>query len=489
MNENEVVLYNSLNNVILDKENYTSSILDQALNRNLISMDTMTRIQVEIIDILKFLIDEYTYGENSSIQNEIAEQMMKSIYYTIDLVLLSHNNADAALNDLINTPIKNIYGEGILIITKDKDIAKQKLEELQRITVTVKEEYLSGYKNTVFIEIAELIGNFSYKFCSYEITTPTYPLAINEKAERGIRTLIKYIDSLLIEMYICNMFDEESSNEVLSNFKIQKGADFSIAYNIFEILLNNALFSTLYNDDPQKIVINDVEKQLIIKELGKLNINEKLDLFLDELISNLISIYQIRDSSMKKYISKYITTSLRLKVTSKIEELQKLDTSVISNLSEDDYQGLYKKVLDMGDIIITKQNFKKPNIVVNRSNRMKDKEFNKLLSAIAHCKDEDEIVKLIRNNITGISDLIDILKASSLTNSEFISIFSSLEDSEIAVLLDELYSLESADNNVGLYDIKTYSIRDDWERLLIDFVNELESDRKRKVQLFLDSIM
>lgn len=80
------------------KVSYTSGIIGERVFEN---------IRNELIAVLADKCRKYTSNEISSVRTELADELMKSITFTIGVHLKSFEDNEKAINELINTGIGN----------------------------------------------------------------------------------------------------------------------------------------------------------------------------------------------------------------------------------------------------------------------------------------------------------------------------------------------------------------------------------------------
>ncbi|MGB5824607.1 MAG: DUF6179 domain-containing protein, partial [Proteocatella sp.] len=81
----------------LSEEFYFNSLLEEAYNLNLLSEADIEKIQLECLELLAYKTDRYIGSDNSSVQVDIAKNIMESNMYTIGLYLKSLPSPDDAI--------------------------------------------------------------------------------------------------------------------------------------------------------------------------------------------------------------------------------------------------------------------------------------------------------------------------------------------------------------------------------------------------------
>ena len=80
--------------------------------------------------------------------------------------------------------------------------------------------------------------------------------------------------------------------------KYIESVQLEVPFNLFERVINNYLFATLYSDTPEKLRISKIDASLIIREIKMGTLNS------EELIKNFIEKYEFKDYEIA-YLKKY----------------------------------------------------------------------------------------------------------------------------------------------------------------------------------------
>ena len=113
----------------LDFSNYLPSFLEKAVRLNLINQDSLQFIYSQITSLLVKKCNKFTLEESSSLPEETVNGILNSINYTIGIELQSFYDFSHSVNYLLNTPIEDIYINGLKKI--NQMIKKSKLYHLQ----------------------------------------------------------------------------------------------------------------------------------------------------------------------------------------------------------------------------------------------------------------------------------------------------------------------------------------------------------------------
>jgi hypothetical protein len=85
---NELYLKNNIDKTRLKANQYTVSLLNEAYRTKLLDYSIISRIQLNLMNLLKDLILRYTNGNSTSVAMDTAESLFCSLLYAIDAFAL-----------------------------------------------------------------------------------------------------------------------------------------------------------------------------------------------------------------------------------------------------------------------------------------------------------------------------------------------------------------------------------------------------------------
>lgn len=104
-----------------------------------------------------------------------------------------------------------------------------------------------------------------------------------------------------------------------------------------------------------------------------------------------------------------------------------------------------------------------------------DSLFKKVTEEIRDCSKVEDKMKIIREELHSLQDLVDILGADCIFDEEFSYIFKALEDFELALLLKYLPNNEAMDADYGTESEK------EWHEKFIEFLDTLGPAKKEEI--------
>jgi len=390
----------------LSGESYFNSLLQEAYTSGLINQSDLENIQLQCISLLAYKSERYNMGESSSIRVETAESIMKSIFYTIGLYLKSLSNSDYAITKLKSEKISEMYERGRKLIYSRFREAKH----IYEMVLSNRIETLNHSYNSTLSEngIGIFFKSYNIEYEAYDIPASIdYQLCnpVNDLA--GIEYIQKYLENLYLENVFCINFATDSIHYLLYGY--DKGYP-DLLVNIFEQVLTAALGCSLANRNIRELYISQEDIQYLYEKLLKydkytllLNIHKAAERIFEE--------FNITNYLLKKYIEKSLP-----KIATNIEIAIRLNT--------------------LNRVFITSKNPDlEPRIQFKSGVKMDDEEYRRLIEELIRCRYTSDKLELIKKKVKSFDDLEDILIDAQLEEDEFISLFNTLGDVEIAAMI------------------------------------------------------
>lgn len=301
----------------LDENNYFKSLIEEALNNQMITDNEMLDLQMQLLQLLDERVYRYNGSDSSSIKKEIMEEISDSNIYTIGIYLKTFRNPDKALKTVKEKDLKIIYENGRKIIEKMLNIIrvmhiKVKNNKLDIQNYTYNETIIRGIKG--FLKIY----NPDFKAQDMKITAdyPVYNQLIGKLS--GVEFIKEYIYSIYLENTFCNKFSVQKIEYLLSTYY----NDYKdLIINIFELVLTEVLacklvkrciydlaistseldeiylkFKNLQKEDIKNIIIKayeDLEREVLfdnkeLQEYIKRNLDEVVELIFNGVKNNTL---------------------------------------------------------------------------------------------------------------------------------------------------------------------------------------------------------
>lgn len=449
----------------LSKTQFMISLLREGFSEGLLEKPVIDRIGYDMMFLLNDLIIRYTKGESTSLKVDTAEMLMNSICYSIDAGLTNCSSPEECIALLKAKALREIYYDGIKNITACVEKIRCLISEMQKIRMDIP---LEAYIAT--IESIPAFFNVLNIMFSPQDSVPSidYPLVFDDWSVRGVYYMENYIETLNLETKVCRLFDIDDIKHVLESY----GRIYNIDYrkcliNIFELIINNAVFSALSGHPARQLLLSKEQYTKLNIELSKFSSIE-LQSNIDKAFQTVILELNIRASEQIKYLMNYKEVFLTaLKSSIKIQGLDKL----IICRGEDAAEPSNSAVLQHGD-------------------RLDQKSFLSLLKDLSKCTSITEKVNTIMSRVHSWEDFIDILETDCFYGDEFLELFSELGDFELSILVKTVFYEQLREGSCDLSLIEAEDIQADreWQQQFVKFLASLESLRKESVEHYVNSI-
>ena len=286
----------------LSKYQYTISLINECVRCEILPKSFLYNVQIKISEILKDLIIRYTKGESTSVTVEKAEKFIIGIWYTIDAYMKTFENLEIAIDTLKKEEISYIYERGKGVLKEDFKITEKLYEKTLKNQICTD---LIAY-NTTLSGIENFFKYYDLEFEPDENAADIdYPLIFDDWDMVGLYYMKNYLWNLYVENEICNKFDNKDIHKILKTYGDIYKIDYrDLLINIFEMTINNAVFSILCNSNSLEIEKEEFEK--LNNNLKKITTEEVREL-IEEIISSdniyeKITLINKKINSIKDYV-------------------------------------------------------------------------------------------------------------------------------------------------------------------------------------------
>ena len=388
----------------LSSEFYVQSLLEEAHNKGLLSSSDIERLQYECLDLLAYQTERYNAGDSSSIRVEQAESMMTSILFTIGVWLKTYPNPDAAVTDLQQCSIRELYQKG-----------RKQIDTILATTKTIHETLLHQLvdtRNVFYRETLEhgILGFFKLycpDFSAQEIhITADYPLFNPMPRLAGIEFIKVYVEMAYQENLFCSHFSPDDIHHLLCGYEENYQ---ELLINIYELALTAALGCSIAGTDPRRLILSEGAITYLIDRLTSMQSHEQLLSALQKAADELDHFFQLPPE-----LTRYIQASLPL-IGAKIRVAAEQET-----LDQIFFVPVFPEDL--------------PHIVFFFGKKMEDEQYRKIIEELRECRFSQDKVMLIQKQVHSLADLEDVLLDAELTWEEIQALLHKLDITELAAL-------------------------------------------------------
>lgn len=464
-NKQSLIAQGKINQARLIRNQYTISILNEGLRAGILNEKLVFDIQKEIMSILKHLIRRYTQGKSSSVTFETAISILTSILYAVDAYLLRFNDSEKAIDVLKNDNVKNAYEQGVNLVRSCFVETKQLYKEINNNKLEVEVE---AYNITIDESIPVFLEKYGIIFDAHNtMASIDYPLAVDDMSVQGVYYLRQYLTHLKMENQFCLLFSKADLQEILVNYGRICEFDYRIElFNIFELVLNNAIFSVLSGGDASQIKISINQFKQLESLFNKLD-DGQIRFVILKAVDQLQHHFNIEDSQMIAY-------------------LEQCGANLVQRVKS------VVKYNRLGSVVIVEKELKSKPIITafKATDRMSDSRFRLLVEKIISCEKTEDKIGLIRESFHSLHDYIDMLNSDCLLDDEYKELFRTFGDVEVAILVKIVFYEELRNDSNGissLYD-KEKEHESTWQTYFVTFIHSLDNNRRHTIEKYVYDI-
>jgi len=193
----------------LNRGEYTLCLLKEAVRIERITEEDSLAIQAKLTNHLAAVVDEFTGGSSSSLPNEQMNDLLSSLFYNVDAILISQKNPEKALEILNQKTAAYLYDNGGVAL-------KRVQADCAALLFNVKKSRLIGateaYNRTIDEDIRAFFKEYNIRFAAHKNpVAPRYRLAVKPGGS-GVVRIKRYLANLLCENAFCGSY---SSDEVI----------------------------------------------------------------------------------------------------------------------------------------------------------------------------------------------------------------------------------------------------------------------------------
>ncbi|QUI22516.1 hypothetical protein HZI73_09475 [Vallitalea pronyensis] len=450
MKTNHIMKSLKLENEKIGTSQYTLSLMAQGIHEGLLQPQRVRDYQQDVLEILKKLLVKYTFGESSSVKVEVAENIMCSIYYVMDLYFTEIEEPGKHVAQLKDMGVQKVYEEGLAYVHKMVETCKAHYESVKENRLALD---MIAYQDTITDGLGQFFKLYNVLFGAHDtMCNIDYPLAIDDMGIEGILYIKQYVEHLDIENTVCGYFSLDHVERLLENY----GDMYKIAYkealiNVFELIVNQYIFCLMLDNTNRELQITKMQYAVIEKELSLLQ-DHQVNRLVDDLFDRFVLELEISESRVIQYINRY-----KEKFIHQLLQNRKINLAYF--------------------IIVEQEKSKKQVVLMDNKEKMDDETFKKLVESIIDCATWEDKIKLIKENMTSLVDFVDVLKADCLFDDEYTKLYETIEDMELAILGKIIYHDALRLEQVDIMNLEHLQLEEPWQWYLDDYIKQLDRER------------
>ncbi|MDD3270213.1 MAG: DUF6179 domain-containing protein [Syntrophomonadaceae bacterium] len=446
-----------LKNEYLDPNQYTLALLKEGYRTGLIAQGELDDIQNQIMALLAESIVRYTGGESTSLKEETAQRIMMSMLYAIDAFLKSLGAPEDAIAAITADPIKDSYVKGLGLLEVTFEDTKQLYHEIRQNKLDIP---IEAYHMTID-ELAQFFNHYDMRFNAQDtIASIDYPLLFDDMQVQGVFYIKQYLEKLALETEFCRLFPSGDIKKLLFNYdRVYRVNYRESLINIFEIVLNNAVFSVMSGGSADVLGITRYQCKYLA-DMFKAMDYRQCSARISASIGALLGELHIDKPALRAYILRFKTL---------------LIPQLLNALQNESLEHL---------VILDEPEASQDNYIFDAGKSMDDDSFRSLLNHVTDCNDTNEKIQLIMASIESLGDFIDLLEADFLYGDEYRALFSSLGDIELSVLAGIVFmeEIRSDPRTFTLPSCQEISREMPWQHEYAAFLKELGRDRLNAIE-------
>jgi hypothetical protein len=419
--------------------NYLELVSNQAVLDGTLAKEDLDALKIKLWRLLGQRVERHTMGDSSSVPVETAEELFKSICFTIGLQMKASGKSAVLL--LKTADMQELLRAGWAEIESQIEIGKKLLQKVKDSTPQI--ENIS-YRDTL-TGIESFFKKYDYLLFAHEIPCDIdYQLCHPVPDElQGIEYINEYLRHLLIESQFCGHFDTGKIIMLLEShcpgYKV-------LLINLYEPVAVNAIGLAMLDGD---ILALD------ISERGRGELCECFQGW-----TKTRAIEELKRSADKLYHSLYtedVQASEYLQRTA-IELYPRIEAALTAGRFEGVF---YSLLLKPAEAI--------PDIKFVDGEIMDDEDLRKLIDEISSCRFVSDKIVIVKQEVHSLRDLVEVLNIG-FWEDDCPVLFDALQTSELALLLQFLHNQQPE-----------WHSESGWELQLLEYARQQDDSRKSEI--------
>ncbi len=427
----------------LPEDVYFRLLLRQAEQSGLLSAAALSGIQAQLASLLAGQARQYTGYENSSLRVETAERLLQSVCYTLGMALKGLPDAASGIAALSEKPLAALFQTGQTYLARRVSAAWRLYQKVLQTRVST---CLSAYNDTLD-GIRAFFPSYNHELFAQDAGgSIDYPLLLACPETGGVTFLYEYLRRLLLENRFCACFQPKAIALVL---RAHSSGYRELLLNISQQVLQNALGCVLAGRDVHTLRLADKDRESIAARLRPLSAPQIAQL-LQRAAQAVCGTLPHAGEALTLYIC---------------EAASALVPSVRHALETD----------TLAQLFVTPVTAAAETVRFTSAAAMDDGAFRRLTDELQGCRHTRDKLLLIQTRVRSMSDLLDLLESGCLFGNEFAALFSSLQDTELAILAGRL----PRDTNDTLHHTAEEDV---WHAAFRQFLSGLETGRAGRIR-------
>lgn len=443
--QNQLFRVNAIGATVLSATRYLQWILEEAHHLGLASGEDLAALQDESMRLLAKRVERYTGGESSSVRVEVADQILRSMFYSIGYYLKDVGELQSAWQLLRTQSMANLHKAGQQEIKEDVASAHALLARLQERSLSIDNV---AYKDTLESGLSLFFASYDPEFGADE--TPgsiDYPLADPRTDLTGIEFIHDYLRKWAFEDQFCRRFSPDAIDSLLRTYDANYQ---ELLINVFGILVTNLVGRVLAGKSAVGLELETGDLEGVqLRYGGK---GDELRNVLRAAARQICDDLDIQDLAMASYVEQGV-----LNLSAPLKDA--LDHHRLETLL----------VCGKADVPMAPLRFED-------GQWLDDETFRRIVDEIRDCQSVTDKISIIQKEIHSMTDMVDLLGASCLFDDEFEALYRSLDDVALALVYKRLPTHVI---DPGLHITESEQA---WQGALVRYLDEVDAARGDRIR-------
>ncbi|MGE5330001.1 MAG: DUF6179 domain-containing protein [Deltaproteobacteria bacterium] len=408
-------------------------ISEHDLRNGVFTEEELKNIQVRLWNLLGDRTERFTMGDSTSVPVETAQELLKSICFSIGIYLKS---SDKNISLLKNENMDILLKLSWIKIEAKIEAGKELLIKAKANALPI--ENVSF--NDTLQEIDIFFKKYDYRFFAHDIPCSIdYQLchAVPDELQ-GIEYINEYLRQLVIENEFCRRFDTERIKVLLERYCLDYK---ELLINIYEPIVTNAIGLALLDADIALLDITDSDRSRLLCLFHTWSKKEAVEV-LSQASEKLCCCLQITNAAEKEYLK-----STAVNLYARIEAL----------LPTNQLEGIFLSLSYPEETEVSDFQFVDGEM-------MSDEELRALIYEISSCRYISDKIAMFKQKVHSLGDCIEILN-TCFWDDDCIELYKTLDKAELAVIFNFAAQKQK--------EASDWHSESGWEQQLIKYIRKL----------------
>jgi hypothetical protein len=396
-------------------DQYLAELPAGVMKAGILNEEEIQKLQLTLWGLLGIHTERYTRGESGSVRVEVAEELFRSICFSIGLQLERSDNISLIKTENVEELLKESWGtieemveEGKALLKEIKATAPKIGNQSYEDTLLGIKAFFKGYDYLFFAH--EIPGDIDYQLC--------HPVA---DEMLGIEYINEYLRRLKLENEFCNHFPIDKITALLKSYS----SDYiELLINIYYPVATNALGRAILNKEDLGLNISSVDRHRLNAHFDSAT-SEEVENSMNEAVKQVCHQLQIEDEITASYL-KQTSDELLARIRAASGNLD----GIFISLYEEPAQAETSSQFIDGEV-------------------MDDAELRELIDDLNDSESLAEKIDIAKREIHSLADMVDVLNVC-FWEEECEQLFSTMSEIELNLLRDYIKNkTDSSQSNTG----------------------------------------